>query len=78
MAKTHHMTARYGGLEGEKAEKAAALTENGNGQVPVVCTPGVGAQTVRLELPKNWLEETSDEELVALISAAQEEASQQK
>lgn len=68
----------YGGLEGEKAEKAAALSENGNGQVPVVCTPGGGAQTVRLELPKNWLEDTSDEELLASIVAAQEEAAQQK
>ena len=68
----------YGGLEGEKAEKAAALSENGNGQVPVVCTPGGGAQTVRLELAKNWLEVTTDEELLALIATAHEEASQQK
>lgn len=68
----------YGGLEGEKAEKAAALSENGNGQVTVVCTPGGGAQTVRLELSKNWLEDTSDEELLASISAAQEDASLQK
>lgn len=68
----------YAGLDGEKADKATALSENGNGQVPVVCTPGGGAQTVRLELPKNWLENVSDEELVTAIAAAQEEAAQQK
>ena len=64
----------YSGLEGEKADKAAALSENGNGQVPVVCTPGGGAQSVRLELPKNWQEDIADEELLASISEAQEES----
>ncbi|GAA4424025.1 hypothetical protein GCM10023188_03360 [Pontibacter saemangeumensis] len=68
----------YSGLEGKKGDKAAALSENGNGQVPVVCTPGGGAQSVRLELPKNWLEETTDEELLAGISEAQQETKVQQ
>ncbi len=59
----------YGGLSEETADKAAELTED-NGKVTVVCTPGGGAQTVRLELSSNWQDETSDEELLQAISAA--------
>ncbi|RNI21849.1 hypothetical protein [Rufibacter latericius] len=58
----------YAGLQGDAAEKATELAETEEGTVTVVCTPSGQAQTVRLELPSNWLEETSDEELVKKIS----------
>ncbi|GHA57477.1 hypothetical protein [Pontibacter akesuensis] len=62
-----------GAMQDEKtAEAATELASNGNGKVPVVCTPSGGAQTVRVELPKNWLEELPDEELLAEIKAAQQ------
>jgi hypothetical protein len=62
----------YAGGEQALAEKAAELAENSNGKVPVVCTPAGGAQSVRLELPKDWLEEMKDEELLQEIAAAQQ------
>jgi hypothetical protein len=61
----------YGNLSQENAEKAAELTEDTNGHVTVVCTPSGGAQTVRLQLPKDWMEEVPDEELVKQITASQ-------
>ncbi|WP_181304008.1 hypothetical protein [Rufibacter sp. XAAS-G3-1] len=57
----------YAGLQGKAGEKAAELSETNQGTVTVVCTPSGQAQTVRLELPSNWLEETSDEELLQQI-----------
>jgi len=61
-----------GGLSDKQTEEAAAkLSENADGTVPVVCTPNGGAQSVRLELAKDWLEQLSDEELLAEITAAQ-------
>ncbi|MCJ8165071.1 hypothetical protein MKJ04_09465 [Pontibacter sp. E15-1] len=68
----------YGGLTDEKAEIAASLTETDSGHVPVVCTPSGGAQSVRIELPKNWLEDTTDEALLASIAEAQTTASQEQ
>ncbi|AKQ44992.1 hypothetical protein TH63_04075 [Rufibacter radiotolerans] len=62
----------YAGLEDKAAEKATELTETEEGTVTVVCTPSGGAQTVRLQLPSNWLEKTSDEELIQQISQARE------
>lgn len=62
----------YGTLSKENADKAAELTEDTNGEVTVVCTPSGGAQTVRLQLPKDWLESVSDEELVKQITAQQQ------
>ena len=63
----------YGNLSNENAEKAAEISEDGNGNVTVVCTPSGGAQTVRLQLPKDWMEEVSDEKLVSEIAAAQQQ-----
>lgn len=57
----------YAGLQDEKS--GDAVGKNGNGSVTVVCTPSGGAQTVRLELPPDWLENTADEELLDKISA---------
>ena len=61
----------YGNLSQENADKAAELTEDTNGDVTVVCTPSGGAQTVRLQLPKDWMEALSDEDLVKQITAQQ-------
>jgi hypothetical protein len=61
----------YGNLSQENAEKAAELTEDTNGDVTVVCTPSGGAQTVRLQLPKDWMDAVTDEELVKQITAQQ-------
>jgi len=68
----------YAGVESKEAEKAASLAENSNGQVPVVCTPSGGAQTVRLELAKDWQDNMPDEALVSAIATAQQEAAQEK
>ncbi|MFD3000895.1 hypothetical protein ACFS7Z_11020 [Pontibacter toksunensis] len=68
----------YGGLAKEASEKAAALAENDNGTIPVVCTPGGGAKSVRLALAKNWLEGTPDETLLAEIEAVQEQDAAEK
>lgn len=56
-----------GGLAGSTTEQAASRAETDEGTVTVVCTPSGGAQTVRLELQKNWLENLSDEELATAI-----------
>lgn len=61
----------YAGLSGENGDKAIELTETADGTVTVVCTPSGGAQTIRLELPANWLEGYSDEDLQKEIEANQ-------
>ncbi len=58
----------YAGLQDAAADKATELASKDKGTVTVVCTPSGQAQTVRLELPTNWLEEVSDEELLAKIA----------
>jgi hypothetical protein len=62
----------YAGAKKELAEKGAELAESSNGTVPVVCTPDGGAQTVRLELPKDWMDNITDEELLGNITSAQQ------
>ncbi|MFB9864576.1 hypothetical protein [Rufibacter immobilis] len=57
----------YAGLEGKAAQKAAELSETEEGNVTVVCTPSGQAQTVRLQLPSNWLDSVSDDELLQQI-----------
>lgn len=57
----------YAGLGGEEAEEAADMVEGADETVPVVCTPDGGAQTVRLQLSRNWRIELPDEELVEMI-----------
>ena len=59
----------YSGMNGDKAEKATAISESEEGNVSVVCTPTGGSQSIRLELDKDWTE-LSDEELLRKISAA--------
>jgi hypothetical protein len=59
----------YAGLDSKTAEQATKLAESEDGTVTVVCTPSGGAQTVRLELDKGWLDNLSDEELTTAIAA---------
>jgi hypothetical protein len=63
----------FAGVGGKAAAEATSRTESAEGTVTVVCTPSGQAQTVRLELPATWLEETSDEELRAAILAQRKE-----
>jgi hypothetical protein len=60
-----------GGLASQATEQATQRAETDDGTVTVVCTPSGGAQTVRLELQSNWLENLSDEELTTAIQAGQ-------
>lgn len=61
----------YAGVDSSAAAEATKLSETDAGGVPVVCTPSGGAQTVRLELEKDWFDSLSDEELATAIGAAQ-------
>jgi TPR repeat protein len=63
----------FAGVKGAHAEKAKELSENSNHQVPVVCTPSGGAQSVRLELATDWFKELEDSALISAITRAQEE-----
>ena len=58
------------GLSGEAAAEAAERVEDEKGNVPVVCTPSGGEQSVRIELPKDWEETLSDEDLLKAIAQA--------
>jgi hypothetical protein len=64
----------FGGLKEEAAEEAADRVETADGKVPVVCTPSGGAQTVRLQLNRDWLENYADEQLLADIANARAES----
>lgn len=57
-------------LSGLDAEAAAEKLENDAGEVPVVCTPSGGAQSVRVMLPRGWDESMSDEALLGAIAGA--------
>ena len=63
----------FAGVPGKAAAEATDRAESAEGTVTVVCTPSGQAQTVRLELPNSWLEETSDEEFRAAILAQRQE-----
>jgi hypothetical protein len=60
----------FAGVGGEVAEEAAERAESEDGTVTVVCTPSGGEQTVRLELPRDWSERMSDDELRSAIVEA--------
>jgi hypothetical protein len=62
----------YAGLEGKISEKVEELSETDEGKVQVVCTPSGGAQSVRIELKKNWEEDVSDDDLINAILNAQQ------
>ncbi len=63
----------YGAISEEKVTEIAKRTKGNDQQIPVVCTPSGGAQSVRLQLPLNWMEELSDEELLKKIMVAAKE-----
>jgi hypothetical protein len=63
----------FAGTNSQSAEAAADLVETETGEVPVVCTPSGGAQTVRLQLNRDWLQSYSDEQLKDAIAAARAE-----
>jgi hypothetical protein len=60
----------YAGVDSSAATEATERSATEAGDVPVVCTPSGGAQTIRLELSKDWLDSLSDEELTNAIAAA--------
>lgn len=57
-------------VEGAAADAAAERVEGGDGNVPVVCTPSGGAETVRVQFKAGWEDAVSDEELLAAIHGA--------
>lgn len=59
-----------GGLGGAAAERAADRLESDDGRLPVVCTPSGGAQSVRVELPRDWMESVDDDALLRAIAEA--------
>ena len=59
-----------GGLGGAAAEMAADRLESEAGTVPVVCTPSGGAQSVRVDLARDWMESVDDAALLRAIASA--------
>jgi hypothetical protein len=57
----------FAGSNGEASKLATKLVEEQHSEVEVVCTPSGGAQTVRLQLPGDWMETWGDQDLVAAI-----------
>jgi hypothetical protein len=62
----------YAGLSDEADGEAAERAASNDGKVAVVCTPGDGAKSVRLELPADWQESVDDARLLAEIEAHRE------
>ena len=56
----------FSGTNGEAAKEAAEKATS-DGRVTVVCTPSGGEQTVRLQLPQNWMDDMSDEALLEAL-----------
>jgi hypothetical protein len=59
-----------GGLDGAAAELVADRLESERGTLPVVCTPSGGARSVRVELPRDWIESVDDAALLRAIAGA--------
>jgi hypothetical protein len=59
----------FSGMSSDAAKKAEELLDNPSEQVPVICTPSGGAQSVRLQLNKNWIDDMNDDALLNAISA---------
>lgn len=58
----------FSGPGSEGMEKAVEKLTADDNHVPVVCTPSGGAQSTRLQLPRNWIKELSDEKLLQELS----------
>jgi hypothetical protein len=57
----------FSGAGGKLAEKLRRKGHRGRRASAGVCTPSGGARSVRLELASDWLEELSDEDLLAAM-----------
>ena len=55
------------GVDSAVADEASDRLLDDKGNVPVVCTPSGGAQTVRLRLVNGWEESLTDAELLSAI-----------
>jgi hypothetical protein len=55
----------------DNSTAVADKIQDSNGNVPVVCTPSGGAQTVRIKVSSDWNDALSDEELVREITKNQ-------
>lgn len=54
-------------MSNSEEKRDAASVEGAPHLVEVVCTPSGGAQTVRLELPGDWENKLSDEDVLKEI-----------
>lgn len=57
----------YAGLSNNREKQEAARVAGEPDLIEVVCTPSGAAQTVRLQLPSDWENSLSDEDLLAEI-----------
>jgi len=64
----------FSGLGKDPQKVEAARVDGEIDAYEVVCTPSGGAQSVRIELPGDWEQQTSDEELLGMIQASSAEA----
>ena len=64
----------FSGLDKDPEKMEVALVDGKADAFLVVCTPSGGAQSVRIELLGNWEQQTSDEELLAMIQVNSAEA----
>ena len=56
----------YSGTDGKVSKKIEEISETDEGLVPVICTPSGGAQSVRVNLSKEW-ESFEDDQLIKAI-----------
>ena len=56
---------------GDTHAQARSVEQDAEDGVVVVATPSGGAQSVRLELPRDWDASLSDDELASLLQGAQ-------
>jgi hypothetical protein len=64
----------FSGLGTDPEKTEAARVDGEADAFEVVCTPSGGAQSVRIELPGDWEQKTSDKELLDLIRAQSDRA----
>jgi hypothetical protein len=60
----------YSGLHQSQENQEAAKLNASENHVRVVCTPNGGARSIRIELPEDWFENLSDEQLLIRIKTS--------
>ncbi len=60
------------GGSGDIARKAEERMQDNDGRVPVVCTPSGGEKSVHIDLPLEWNEQLSDDDMLNAIAAVRE------